>query len=190
MISSLNYLSTNQTCQLFYANVTTVAFEFDVASSLICMNGSVVLSMLSMTSNTTVSNTTTVSQCNITACRVRIQSYIALNLTYDTINFAECNGCSRANFSNFPSDWSNRWYTVNFYIYSSSSVDCNGNPYTGDLPFCKKACLTDITCVGFSRAKNALDTDSTADCYLKRNITVSRIYNDTTWQSVIFNSTT
>ncbi|UJR18448.1 hypothetical protein I4U23_005353 [Adineta vaga] len=191
MITSLNYFSNNQTCQLFYANLTAVTFEWDPTSSLIYTNQSTIFSAIKMTTSTTVSTTTTsVPPCNVTACRTRIQSYIAQNWTYDTINFPECNGCSRANFSNFPSDWSNRWYIQNFYIYSSSSVDCVGNPYIGDLAFCQKACLTDITCVGFSRAKNALNTDSTAECYLKSNITVSRIYNSTTWQTVAFNTTT
>ncbi|CAF1080950.1 unnamed protein product [Adineta ricciae] len=100
-----------------------------------------------------------------------------------------CTNCSRANYPNFPSDWLNRWYIQDFYVYNSSS-DCAGNPYIGTLTFCQTACLKDITCVGFSRAKNALDTNSTAECYLKNNLTVSQIFNDTNWHTVVFNSIT
>ena len=140
-------------------------------------------------STTTSSTITSVPRCNITACRMQVQSYIVLNWTYDTINFHQCDGCSRANFSDFPPDWSNRWSIMNFFIRSSNDTDCTGNPYTGNVASCQKACLTDITCVGFSRAKSASDTDSSAACYLKNNITGTRVFNDTTWQTIVFNST-
>ncbi|CAF0891558.1 unnamed protein product [Adineta ricciae] len=141
------------------------------------------------TSSTSSTTATPGPHCNITLCREVISRYIARNWAYDTINFGECINCSRANYPSFPSDWFNRWYIQDFYIYGSSS-DCAGNPYIGDLTFCQTACLKDITCVGFSRAKNALDTNSTVECYLKNNLTVSQIFNDTNWHTVVFNSTT
>ncbi|CAF1189620.1 unnamed protein product [Adineta ricciae] len=87
--------------------------------------------------------TTSVPQCNTTARRMQIQSYIAQNWT-------------------------------------SSSTDCTGNPYTGNFKFCQKACLKDITCVGFTRAKSASDSNSNAACYLKKNITGAGVYNSAT----------
>ncbi|CAF1469857.1 unnamed protein product [Adineta ricciae] len=138
---------------------------------------------------TTSSTTTTVPQCNITACRMQIQSYIALNWTYDTINFHQCDGCSRANFSDFPPDWPNRWSIMNFHFYRTSDADCTGNPYIGNLKFCQKTCLKDITCVGFTRAKSAPDSNSNAACYLKKNITGAGVYNSAAWQTIVLNST-
>ncbi|CAF1541278.1 unnamed protein product [Adineta ricciae] len=146
-----------------------------------------------LTTTTTTTTTTAagvVLWCNITSCRAQIQEYIALNLTYDTVNLAKCNNCSRASFPSFPSDWSSRWYIVDYFIISSESADCDGNPYIGDLQFCQQACLKYITCIGFSRSKQYLDMDSRGICYLKKNNTGELIYNDETWHTIAFNSTT
>ncbi|CAF1146670.1 unnamed protein product [Adineta ricciae] len=130
--------------------------------------------------------TETISRCNVTSCRERIQKSIAQNWTYDTVNFTECNSCSRATYPNFPSDWSTRWYDMNFLIYTSESSDCAGNPYIGNVEFCQYACLKDITCIGFSRAKAALDNSSSAGCYLKKNINLDKVYNHDIWYTIIF----
>ncbi|CAF3868456.1 unnamed protein product [Adineta steineri] len=42
IISTLNYFSTNETCQLFYTNFTSILIEFDLNSSLIFMNQSAI----------------------------------------------------------------------------------------------------------------------------------------------------
>ena len=47
MMSSFNYLSNNQTCQLFYTNDTTVTYEWDPSSSIIYTDQSVVFSTFS-----------------------------------------------------------------------------------------------------------------------------------------------
>ena len=138
---------------------------------------------------TAYSTTTPVPLCDVTVCRIQIQSWLVKGWAYDSTHFGECNGCSQATNPNFPADWSNRWSIMNFFIPNANNTDCTGNPYTGNVASCQKACLTDITCVGFSRAKSASDTDSSAACYLKNNITGTRVFNDTTWQTIVFNST-
>ncbi len=127
--------------------------------------------------------------CNISACRSIVAYNILHNFLYNTTIFAECTGCSYANWPNFPADWSNRWNIQNFYITSSSGQDCQGNPRTGDLTQCQYWCLQDVTCVGFSRQKSVPDTYSNTQCYLKNNIQLNRVPNDNTWHTIAFNDT-
>ncbi len=129
------------------------------------------------------------NSCNITACRSLIDYYILHNCTYNTTYIDRCIGCSYASSPNFPSDWFNRWNIQNFVIYSSAGQDCQGNPKTGNLRACQIFCLQDETCVGFSREKSVLDNDSTGQCYLKNNIQLNQTPNDSTWHTIVFNTT-
>ncbi|CAF4196571.1 unnamed protein product, partial [Adineta steineri] len=68
-ISALNYFSTNQTCQLFHSNISTVYIEFSLNSTIIFLNqSSISISILniqeyqpttSSSTPTTISSSTT-----------------------------------------------------------------------------------------------------------------------------------
>ncbi|CAF1427324.1 unnamed protein product [Adineta steineri] len=144
-----------------------------------------------VTTTTTTTITTTIANytgCNITGCRLKIAAHISQNQTYDTKDFTECINCGEAQYPNFPGYWSTFWHKEDFVVLTSAGYDCTGNPYNGDLIQCERFCLTDPTCVGFSRGRNVLDTTS-GDCYLKNNIQFNRTYNYLTWQTVILNMT-
>ncbi|CAF0932824.1 unnamed protein product [Adineta steineri] len=63
IISTLNYFSTNETCQLFYTNFTSILIEFDLNSTLIFMNQSAIFIALTSSS---ITLTTTLSPSNTT----------------------------------------------------------------------------------------------------------------------------
>jgi hypothetical protein len=127
--------------------------------------------------------------CSVTLCRAVISYYISRYWGYDTINFGECSGCLRTTFDNYPSDWSNRWYTLDILVPTSAGQDCSGNPYTGSVTTCQTLCLRDTTCVGFSRQKSVSDADSTGQCWLKNNIESNQVMSDPIWQTIGFNTT-
>ncbi|CAF1283640.1 unnamed protein product [Adineta ricciae] len=91
---------------------------------------------------------------------LRLLTYLPRNWTYNTANFGECQGCTLAVYSNYPADWSNRWYISNIFIRSSAGQDCAGNPYYGNMITCQTFCLNNTACVGFSRAKTAANNGS------------------------------
>ena len=127
--------------------------------------------------------------CNVTACRSTVANHISRNQTYNTTSFGECIGCSNAIWPNFPDDWLERWYVENMVVYSSVGSDCPGNPMYGNLIACQMRCLQVEACVGFSRAKSAAPNDSTSQCWLKYNIQQSQTFNDPTWHTYAFNTT-
>ncbi|CAF0838789.1 unnamed protein product [Adineta steineri] len=63
IISTLNYFSTNQTCQLFYTNFTSILIEFSLNSSLIFMNQSAIFIAQNQIASTTtpLSSSTSIS---------------------------------------------------------------------------------------------------------------------------------
>lgn len=127
--------------------------------------------------------------CNISACQLIIIGQMKNNVSYNTTNFSECDGCSPTTYPNFPEQFFDRWNIEDFLIWSSAGHDCQGNPYTGDLPACQIVCLIDPTCVGFSRRKNVVDNDPNGKCWLKNDIQQSRSHNDGTWHTLAFNGT-
>ena len=138
---------------------------------------------------TTSSMGNTNTFCNITACRLIIVGQIQNNSLYNTTDFSECNGCSSAAYPNFPEQFFHRWNIENFVIMSSYGQDCRGTPHTGNLTTCQLFCLSDPTCVGFSRKKNVADNDSNSQCYLKHNIQQNQSPNNAIWHTFAFNET-
>ncbi|CAF0889125.1 unnamed protein product [Adineta steineri] len=63
IISTLNYFSTNQTCQLFYTNFTSILIEFSLNSSLIFMNQSAIFIAQNQITSATTSAATTTTVC-------------------------------------------------------------------------------------------------------------------------------
>ena len=62
------------------------------------------------------------------------------------------------------------------------SDDLPNQPITGTLDFCQKACTNAGNCIGFSRLKDASDTDNTQQCYLKKAYP-NKIMNDPSWHT-------
>ncbi|CAF1180535.1 unnamed protein product [Adineta steineri] len=71
-ISTLNYFSTNQTCQLFYANCTSIFIEFNVNSSLIFMNQSAIFIAQKPTTTSTSTTTTTTATVQFSLSGVQL----------------------------------------------------------------------------------------------------------------------
>ncbi|UJR13864.1 hypothetical protein I4U23_000872 [Adineta vaga] len=174
--TSSNFVSVSKTTSVFIGTTPTIR-----------MNNSNTNTAQISVSPTTASNVS----CDISACRSVISYYLSRHWRYDTNNFGECPGCTRAVFPNYPANWLNLWYTSNIYIPTSAGQDCAANPYRGNISDCKISCLRDTTCVGFSSRKTSLDNNYnyTAECWLKNNITSNQITNDLTWETIIFNST-
>jgi hypothetical protein len=80
----------------------------------------------------------------------------------------------------------NMWAFDDFFIKNFIGQDCENNPIKKDMTGCMMECLKDATCVGFSRQKNA-GYNIIGECWLKTNITVNRILNDTEWYTNFFN---
>lgn len=126
-------------------------------------------------------------QCNVIQCRMIIYQYLATNTTYNSRTLRECDGCAQAFYPNFP-DWSSLWNVHDFVIFTARNTDIPGNPYTNTLTNCQTRCLTNIQCVGFSRAKSINDSIN-GPCYLKQNISSSvRSLNNSVWQTWVFSN--
>ena len=67
-------------------------------------------------------------------------------------------------------------------VGSWGSEDLPNQPITGTLDFCQKACTNAGNCIGFSRLKDASDTDNTQQCYLKKAYP-NKIMNDPSWHT-------
>ncbi|CAF4184423.1 unnamed protein product, partial [Adineta steineri] len=68
MLSTLNYFSRNQTCQLFYTNYTSILIEFSLNSWLIFMNQSAIfIAQNQITSTTTPSSSSSSSSTSISS---------------------------------------------------------------------------------------------------------------------------
>lgn len=77
---------------------------------------------------------------------------------------------------------------MDFLIPSSAGHDCYATPRTITLQDCKRLCLINPTCVGFSRRKNVDDGDVSGECWFKNNVMVDQLWNHTDWHTFIFNT--
>jgi hypothetical protein len=129
--------------------------------------------------------------CNVTDCRAIIADYVSKGWMFDTEKFHQCNDCPHMAYIEPPlsisADWVAIWPIQDFFIKNFIGQDCENSPIRSHMIDCVFTCFTDTTCVGFSRQKNIRPDDENGECWLKTNVTVNQIPNDSEWHTIVFN---